>query len=168
MLHLLKNIKYIFLAVFLIKLRVLIIILASQLFFTQNKNAVYRFIKPILEEYYYHKNVIKRCFDKNLVMSAKDEKRFQSSNKCWICDELFDVGDSKERDHCPITGKYRGSAHWSCNINLKLTKKVPVICHSLRGYGSRLIIRKIGKFDAKVNVIPIGLENTWLLQLTIT
>ena len=86
MLHLLKNIKYIFLAVLLIKLLVLIINLASQLFFTQNKNAVYRFIKPILEEYYYRKNVIKRCFDKNLVMSAEDEKRFQSSNKCWICD----------------------------------------------------------------------------------
>ena len=112
--------------------------------------------------------MIKEYFNKNLVMSEKDEQRFHSSNKYWICDKLLDVGDNKVKDHCHITGKYRGSAHWSCNINLKLTKKVSVICHNLRGYDSHLIIRNIGKFDAKVNVIPIGLENTWLLQLTIT
>ena len=60
-------------------------------------------------------------------MSTKDEERFkerfQLSNKCWICDKLFDVGDDKVRDHCQITRKYSGSAHWSCNVNLKLTKK---------------------------------------------
>ena len=57
-----------------------------------------------------------------------------------------------------MTGKYRGSAHWSCNINLKLTKQVPVIFHNLRCYESHLIIREIGKFDVKVSVIPNGLE----------
>ena len=37
----------------------------------------------------------KRLFNKNLVMFEKDEQRFHSGNKCWICDKLFDVGDSK-------------------------------------------------------------------------
>ena len=73
-------------------------------------------------------------------MSAKDEERFQSSNKCWICDKLIDLGDNKVRDHDHITGKYRGSAHWNCNINLKLNKKVPVIFHNLRGYDRHLIM----------------------------
>ena len=73
-------------------------------------------------------------------MSEKCEQRFQSSNKCWICDKLFDAGDNKVRDHWHVVGKYRGSAHWSCNINLKLGN------------------RKIGKFDVKVNIIPNGLE----------
>ena len=40
---------------------------------------------------------------------------------------MFDVGDNKVRDYDHIIGKYRGPAHWSCNINLKLTEKVPVI-----------------------------------------
>ena len=31
-------------------------------------------------------------------MYAKDEERFQSNNKCWICDKLFDVKDNKVRD----------------------------------------------------------------------
>ena len=56
-------------------------------------------------------------------MSEKDEQSFQSSNKCWICNKLFDVGDNKVRDHCHVTGEYRGSTRWNCNINLKLTKK---------------------------------------------
>ena len=78
-------------------------------------------------------------------MSEKDEQRFRSSNKYWICDKLLDVGDNKVKDHRDITGKYRGSAHWSCNIKFKLTKKVPVILHNLRGYYRHLIIKGIGK-----------------------
>ena len=47
---------------------------------------------------------MKKHFNKNLVMSAEDEERFQSSNKCRICDKLFDVGDDKVKDYCHITG----------------------------------------------------------------
>ena len=43
-------------------------------------------------------------------MFAEVEQRFQSSNKCWIYDKLFDVDDNKVRGHCHLTGKYRGSA----------------------------------------------------------
>ena len=123
MAHAQNNIKIILLADLLIKLFVLIINLARKLFFTEEKNSVYRFIKAILKEYDYCKKMIKKHFNINLITSAEEE-RFQLSNNCWICDKLFDVGDEKVRDHCHITGKYRGAAHWSCNINLKLSKKV--------------------------------------------
>ena len=129
--------------------------LVNQSFFTEKKM---QFIKAILEEYYYCKKIIKKHFNKNLVMSAEDEERFESSNICWICDRLFDAGDNKVRDHCHITEKYRGSEHWSCNINLKLTKKVPIIFHNLSGYDIDSIIREIRKFDVIVNVIPNGLK----------
>ena len=78
-------------------------------------------------------------------MFAEEEERFQLSNSCWICDKIFDVGDDKVRDHCHITGKYREAAHWSCNINLKLSKKIPVIFHNLRLYDSHLIIKEKNK-----------------------
>ena len=61
-------------------------------------------------------------FDKNLVMSAEENEEFERSTICWICGKLIDC-DNKVRDHCHITGKYRGAAHWSCNINLKISKK---------------------------------------------
>ena len=46
--------------------------------------------------------MIKKHFNKNLVMSEKDEQIFQSSNKCWISDKLFDTRDNKVRDHCVV------------------------------------------------------------------
>ena len=102
---------------------------------------------------------MKKHFNKNVVMSEKDEQIFQSSNNCWICNKLFDVGDNKVRDYSHITGIYGGSVHWNCNINLRLDKRFPVIFHNLRSYGSHFIIREIKKLDVKVNVIQNGLEN---------
>ena len=49
-------------------------------------------------------------------------------------------------------------AHWSCNINLQLTKKVLVIFHNVRGYGSHLIFPELTKFDVKIEVILNILE----------
>ena len=66
---------------------------------------------------------MKEHFSKNSIISEEDKKRFQSSNKCWICNKLFTDEDKKVRDHDHIKGKYKGSAHSDCNINLKLTKK---------------------------------------------
>ena len=102
--------------------------------------------------------MMEKHFNRNLIMSAEEEGRFQLTNSCWICDKLFDAGDEKVRDDCHMTGEYRGAAHWNCNINLKWIKKIPVIFHNLRGYESHLIIKEISKFDVKVSVIPNGLE----------
>ena len=82
---------------------------------------------------------MKKHFHKNLIMTEKEEEQFQWSNTCWICEKLIEYDDEKVRDHCHIAGKFRGAVHWSCNINLQLTKKVPVIFHNLRGYDSHLI-----------------------------
>ena len=57
-----------------------------------------------------------------------------------------------------MTGKFRVAADFSCNANCKLSKKVPVIFHNLKGYVSHLIIKEISKFDVKVSVILNGLE----------
>ena len=101
---------------------------------------------------------MRKHFIKNLVMSVEEEERFEQSNICWICNKITDLSDEKVRDHCHISGKYKGAAHWSCNINLKITKKVPVIFHNLKGYDSHLIFKELGKFNVKISVIPHGLE----------
>ena len=94
---------------------------------------------------------------------TEEEEQFQSSNICWICEKPIE--DEKVRDHCHITGKFRGTAHRSCNINLQLTKKVPVIFQNLKGYDSHLRFYKLKKFDVKFDAIPDGLEKYMALIL---
>ena len=84
-------------------------------------------------------------------MSEEEEEQFQSSNTCWISEKLIDDDDEKVRDHCHLTGKFRGAVHWS--YSLQLTKKVPVIFHNLRGYDSHLIFDELNTFDVKIDVI---------------
>ena len=145
-----RNIEITFLAVFLTSLFVLIIHLIYE-------NAAYKFIEDILEEYEYCKKVMKKYFNKNLILTEKEEENSWSSNTCWICEKLIE-DDQKLRYHCHITRKYRGAAHWSCNVNLKLTEKVFIIFHDLKGYDSHSFMNVIGKFNVKVDVIPNGLE----------
>ena len=91
-------------------------------------------------------------------MGEKEKEQSQSFNTCWICEKLIDDDDEKVRDHGHITGKFRNAAHWSCNINLQLAKKVPVIFHNFRGYDSHLTFCKLKTFDVKIHVIPNRLE----------
>ena len=97
-------------------------------------------------------------FNKNLIMTEEEENLFQESNNCWICKKLIDNDDEKVRDHCHVTGKFRGAAHWDCNINFQLIKKITVIFHNLKGYNGHVIFSKLNKFDVKINVVPNGLE----------
>ena len=94
-------------------------------------------------------------------MSEEEEHLFQQSNSCWICKKLIDNDEEKVRDHCHVTGKFKGAAHRNCNANLQLTKKVPVIFHNLRGYDSHLIFNELEKFDAKISILPNGSEKRW-------
>ena len=91
-------------------------------------------------------------------MSAKEEERFQLSNIFWICNKLFDVGDNKVRDHCHVSGIYRSAVHWSCNVNFKMTKKIPVIFYNLEGCDSHLIFKELSKFNVKISIITGGFE----------
>ena len=97
------------------------------------------------------KNIMK-C-NKDVIMSKEKEHLFQQSNSCWTFEKLIDNDKEKVRDHCHLTGKFRGTAHWSCNINFPLTKKIPVLFHNLRGYDSHLIFCGLNKFDVKINVM---------------
>ena len=71
----------------------------------RSENAAYEFIKSILKEYEYCKKVMKKHFNKNLIMS-EEEEQFQSSNICWICKRLINDHDEKVRDSSHISSSY--------------------------------------------------------------
>ena len=109
----------------------------------RGENVAYKFIEVILEEYEYCRKVMKKYFNKNLIM-IEEEEQFQSSNICWIREKLIE--DEKVRDHCHITGKSSGEAHWI----LQLTKNVPVVFDNLRVYdtnkfflGLKILVSKL-------------------------
>ena len=112
----------------------------------------------MVEERKYCSDVMKKHFNKELVMTKKGVVDFEDSTKCWICDDAYiDDGDVKVRDHCPITRKRRGSVYKDCNINVKLNHNISVVFNDLK-HDSHLIIQKPGKFNFKINVIANGLE----------
>jgi hypothetical protein len=92
-------------------------------------------------------------FKKDMIFYKKDEKEFRESTKCHICDG--ELGDDRVRDHCHLSGKYRGAAHNKCNIDYKIPKFFPVAFHNLSGYDGHLFIKKLG---GKMKCIPTNEE----------
>ena len=87
-------------------------------------------------------------------MTTEDENNYQNSNDCWICNEKIKNKD-KVRDHCHITGEYRGPAHSKCNLKLKMSRKLPIVFHNLEGYDGHIIFKELNNFDnIDIQVIP--------------
>ena len=101
---------------------------------------------------------MKNYSNKNLIMSAEENKRFELTNICWVCSKLIGNSDDIVRDHCHISGKYGDAAYWSFIINLKISKKVPVMFHNLKVCDSHVIFKELSKFMCKISVIANGLE----------
>ena len=51
-------------------------------------------------------------------LNPEEELAHKNAKNCWICEEAL-AGDSV-KDHCHITGKYKGAAHNKCNLQLKI------------------------------------------------
>ena len=103
---------------------------------------------------FYFKNT-----NKEIIMTEEDEVNFNDSNTCWFCDKPFLSVNDKVRDHCHLTGKYRGAAHQLCNINVKQEQSnfIPFAFHNLSKYDCHLFFKRlIEKKNDKVkfDVIP--------------
>ena len=53
------------------------------------------FISSMNEESKYYSDVMKKLFNKELVMNKEDNEDFENSTKCWICDNDYIDGDVK-------------------------------------------------------------------------
>ena len=89
-------------------------------------------------------------------MTTQDEEIYNNSQICWICNE--ELNTDKVRDHCRITGKFRGALHNQCNLKLKIPKKLPIIFHNLEGYDGHIIFKELNNFDVTIDVIPKTIE----------
>ena len=94
----------------------LMIDLVNRLLFLGVKTLLMNLLKQFLRSINTLKKVMKKHFNKNLIITEEEEKEYQSSNTCCICKKLIDLDDEKARDHCHVTGRFIGAAHWSCSI----------------------------------------------------
>ena len=84
------------------------------------------FLHSVIEESKYCTDMVKKHFDKELIMAKEDDELFMNARKCWVCGNAYVDGDVRVRDHCNIIEKQKVSAHGDCNINVKLNHKIPI------------------------------------------
>ena len=117
----------------------------------RGEDAIDKFIVQMMNEVEDCRRIVKEEFQKPLNMTVQNEIDFQNSTVCHICERKFNEDNplkEKVRDHCHITGEYRGAAHRDCNLKWAISPqklKIPVIFHNLKGYDCHFIMQKLGK-----------------------
>ena len=51
-------------------------------------------------------------------MSEEDEEDYRNTNIFRLCEKKIKFESDKVKDHCHLTGRNRGPAHSTCNINV--------------------------------------------------
>ena len=85
-------------------------------------------------------------------MTRRDKLVYDNSTNCHICNE--ELGEDRVRDHCHLSGKFRGAAHEVCNLKYKVRTFFPVVCHNLSGYDSHLFIKTLENSEGDISCIP--------------
>ena len=92
------------------------------------------------------------CTPIPLRLTKTEQKSFNKAKTCHICNK--ELLSDKVRDHCHFTGKYRGAAHNSCNLQCRKPMILPVIFHNLQGYDAHLFIKQLACLPGELNCIP--------------
>ena len=117
---------------------------------TENEDVAQIFVNMLEEDV---KSIYKRFGKpKKMLFGAKEREEFDEATECWICHG--ELGLDRVRDHCHLTGIYRGAAHNKCNLQYRRPKFIPVMFHNLSGYDSHLFIKNLGVTEGNINCIP--------------
>ena len=71
-------------------------------------------------------------------MTEKNEEDYRKNIVCRFCEK--EVFSNKVRDHCHLTGKYRGPAHNTCNKNVTQDQSnfIPFLLDNFSSYHCHL------------------------------
>lgn len=153
-------------------------------------------VKRMMTAIYEHVDTLNRLVfgnPKPIEMTNDDWKVYQTSQTCYLCSETFASKEEceehwnksgeedkktnkkrphpkrKVRDHCHLTGKFRGAACNQCNMLMRLKRVVPMVAHNCRGYDSHFFLQAIDKDDPlkEIKVIPTNTENYLKMSATL-
>ena len=100
-------------------------------------------------------------------MTQEDGEDYRNDNICRFCEKNIEF--DKVRDHCHLTGNYRGPAHSVCNIIVtqKQSNFIPVLFHNFSNYDCHLFFKKLGdKKNNKVKLDIIPKTNKEYISMT--
>ena len=103
---------------------------------------VYWFVEEVIKlenklDFYFKKT------RKDIPMTEEDEEDFDNNNICRFCEK--EILSDKLRDHCHLTGKYRGPGHNTCNINVKQKNSnfIPFAFHNFSKYDCHMFFKRL-------------------------
>ena len=111
---------------------------------------------------FYFKNT-----NKDIIMTQEDEEDYKNNKNCRFCEKK--IITNKARDHCHLTGNYRGPAHSICNINVtqKQSNFIPFIFHNFSNYDCHMFFKKlVDKKNDKVKLDIIPKTNEEYISVT--
>ena len=100
-------------------------------------------------------------------MTEKDEEDYKNNNICRFCGK--NIESDKVRDHCHLTGEYRGPAHKTCNINVtqKQSNFIPIVFHNFSNFNCHMFFeRLVNKEKHKVDFEIIPKTNEEYISVT--
>jgi len=118
--------------------------------FRRDKDCVTWFVDELKE--FAHR--VKGILSANVPMetlSSEQWDAFYNATQCHVCEKPFASDDTRVRDHCHLTGRYRGPAHSNCNLNYKDSYYIPIVFHNF--------IKKIATaYEGRVELLPLTKE----------
>ncbi|XP_025268962.1 uncharacterized protein LOC112639391, partial [Camponotus floridanus] len=91
-------------------------------------------------------------------LTPDEREIFAGASRCYACERPFEADDA--RDHCHLTGRFRGPAHSACNLNYKDSYVIPVFFHNLSDYDAHFIIKDVANaYPGSVELLPVTKES---------
>ena len=81
-------------------------------------NVIDEFLKHMKKVYSRIYRILRKVIP--IKMKREEEEAFKNTSDCYLCDKPLST--DRVRDHCHLTGKYRGACHSSCNLTLREKK----------------------------------------------
>ena len=96
----------------------------------------------------------------------KEEENILEAEKqenCTYCEKPLLQKNLRDavKDHCHITGKFRGAAHSDCNKKLRInpeTDEIPVVFHNLKAYDAHHLMQGLSRVKREVKPIANNME----------
>ena len=90
-------------------------------------------------------------------MRQEDKENFKNYNICRFCEK--EILSDKVRDHCHLTGKYRGPSHNTCHRNVRQADSnfIPFAFHNFSNYDCHMFFKRLvdlEKDKIKFKIIP--------------